>query len=189
MMELHPGDKFTKLTVVKFVGYRQAGSRRRQVYLFRCECGKEVEFLGTDVYRERIKSCGCTHDCGFGESAFRAIRWSYVSNAEARGLVFELTDEELKGLFQSNCHYCGDPPANHSRKKRKDAYASFKYNGVDRVNNELGYTVDNCVPCCRTCNWMKQRMSPSDFLTHCEKVVQYARKGERRGQAPVVSLM
>jgi len=74
MKELIPGDTYANLTVIRFVGLRIVGdSTRRKVYLFRCICGREVEFLGTDVYRERIKSCGCTHDCGYEESAFRAI--------------------------------------------------------------------------------------------------------------------
>jgi hypothetical protein len=179
MKTLTPGDAYTNLTVVRFVGMREVGQRKRQVYLFRCLCGKEVEFLGTDVYRERIKSCGCTHDCGYEESAFRAIRLAYSSNAVARGLGFNLTDEQLKTLFAGNCHYCGEPPSNLSRKKRKLNYAVFKYNGIDRVNNSVGYTIDNVVPCCRTCNWMKQKMSPEEFVSHCRRVVNFTSKGEQ----------
>ena len=179
MKTLTPGDVYTNLTVVKFVGLREIGKRKRQVYLFQCICGKGVEFLGTDVYRERIKSCGCIHDCGYEESAFRAIRLSYSSNAATRGLEFTLTDEQLKALFAGNCYYCGEAPSNHSRKKRKLTYAIFKYNGIDRVDNTQGYTQRNVVSCCFTCNRMKQKLGFKEFIAHCRRVVEYVSKGEQ----------
>ena len=94
---------------------------------------------------------------------------------------FNLTDEQLKVLFASDCCYCGEPPSNLSRKKRKLNYAVFKYNGIDRVDNDQGYSAGNVVPCCRTCNWMKQKMSPEGFITHCRRVVKFASKGEQHG--------
>lgn len=30
------------------------------------------------------------------------------------------------------------------------------YNGVDRVDNEKGYTKENCVPSCGSCNFKKK---------------------------------
>jgi hypothetical protein len=177
MSTLSSGDTYGSLTVIRFIELRQRGMKRRQVYLFRCVCGTEVELLGTDVYRERIKSCGCTHDCGYEEAAFRAIRIAYISNATRRGLDFALTDTQLKQMFSGDCHYCGEPPSNQSRKRRKSDFASFKYNGIDRIVNEQGYTKSNCVPCCKPCNWMKQRMTTVAFLTHCKRIVEYSNNG------------
>lgn len=31
----------------------------------------------------------------------------------------------------------------------------YTYNGVDRLDSSMGYTPDNCVPCCWECNNMK----------------------------------
>jgi hypothetical protein len=47
-------------------------------------------------------------------------------------------------------------------------YAPYKtgiytYNGVDRVNNKLGYTVGNCVSSCIVCNVAKNDSSLEDF--------------------------
>lgn len=36
-------------------------------------------------------------------------------------------------------------------------------NGIDRVNSKEGYTEENSVPCCSTCNKAKLDMSFEDF--------------------------
>ncbi len=174
MPELKSGEKFGMWEVVERVGTVRRGVVNRTVYKFRCACGTEKDLLGTDVYRQRIKSCGCLWDCGFEESAFRATRQNYQRNARIRGLDFALTDSELKVLFTGDCHYCGEPPSNITRKARVNTTANFKYNGIDRTDNPIGYVSGNCVSCCKTCNWMKQRMSPQEFIAHCRRVVNRA---------------
>jgi hypothetical protein len=37
----------------------------------------------------------------------------------------------------------------------------IEYNGIDRVDNEKGYLVENCVPCCFTCNSLKKSVTKS----------------------------
>jgi 5-methylcytosine-specific restriction endonuclease McrA len=34
-------------------------------------------------------------------------------------------------------------------------YFTFLYSGIDRKDNEKGYTEENCVPCCKRCNGIK----------------------------------
>ena len=81
----------------------------------------------------------------------------YRCNARRRGLIFNISKEwfnkERKGL----CHYCKRPNAN----------------GIDRMNNEIGYTEENCVACCKTCNYMKSDRSVSVFIDHCEAIADY----------------
>jgi hypothetical protein len=47
------------------------------------------------------------------------------------------------------------------------------WNGLDRVDNTLGYTEANVVPCCQICNIAKQRMSVDEFVTWISKVHQH----------------
>lgn len=169
--ELKSGERFGNWEVIERFGLVKRGGSNRTAYKFRCLCGTEKVLLGTDVYRNRIKSCGCIHDCGFEESAFRSTRKTYKSNASSRKLAFTLTDDELKMLFSSVCFYCTAEPANVTRKKRLGTYAEYRYSGIDRVDNAKGYTSGNCVPCCKTCNWMKQKMSTENFISHCRQIV------------------
>lgn len=43
------------------------------------------------------------------------------------------------------------------------AHSEYVHNGVDRVDNALGYTPDNCVPCCSRCNYAKRAMPRGEF--------------------------
>jgi len=37
---------------------------------------------------------------------------------------------------------------------------------IDRVDPKKGYTKDNCVPCCATCNFVKNNMNYGDFIQY-----------------------
>lgn len=80
----------------------------------------------------------------------------YVSGSLKRGYGdVELNFDEFKILVTSPCHYCN---------KRNTEEA----NGIDRVNNDLGYTRDNCVPACWKCNRMKHFYHPDFFMEKCK---------------------
>lgn len=66
----------------------------------------------------------------------------------------------FSAIITSNCFYCNSPPV--SLFKRRDA--TVLYNGIDRMGNEGGYTFDNCIPCCRKCNYLKGRFSADGFI-------------------------
>ena len=74
-----------------------------------------------------------------------------------RGYEVTLTDQEMKDRFLSNCVYCNARP--------------HPLNGIDRVDNEQGYTPRNSVPCCSICNRMKHAMTKEVFLAHVEKIL------------------
>lgn len=52
-----------------------------------------------------------------------------------KGLELDITEEFLYQELQKSCTYCGFPST-----------------GLDRKDNSLGHTIDNCVPCCWECN-------------------------------------
>lgn len=83
---------------------------------------------------------------------------AYQDAAARRGHVILLSAEILTCYFRATCAYCGAPPSN----RRQDGY---KYTGVDRVDNEIGYEGGNTVAACRRCNSAKRDMPLADFLT------------------------
>lgn len=91
----------------------------------------------------------------------------YKRRAEGGGIKtknpFNLTEIECKEYFTSRCHYCGY------------RYDGEVLNGIDRVNNNEGYSKDNCVSCCTMCNMMKRVLSREDFLHMCEHILGYMR--------------
>jgi len=86
---------------------------------------------------------------------------STLRNAKKRSLVFELTLEDFIQFFwEKPCHYCGE---------------TNECSGVDRVDNSLGYTLVNSVPCCKTCNLMKYHYTADTFLSKCRQIAERAK--------------
>lgn len=69
-----------------------------------------------------------------------------------RGKTWNLSHEEAFNLIIKSCVYCGHAPNWPDNRV-----------GIDRVANGTGYQIDNCVPCCFTCNSAKGRMSYDEF--------------------------
>lgn len=81
--------------------------------------------------------------------------YSIKKNAKERDLVFEITLDDFEAnFFNKACFYCGDPST-----------------GMDRVDNDKGYTSENCVPCCKDCNVMKLAHTQEKFINHLEKII------------------
>lgn len=89
----------------------------------------------------------------FGQSSANAILSKYKYQAGRRGHDWLLSDAQALSMMGSNCAYCGEEP--YQTYKVKGGYGYFTYNGIDRIDNELGYIVDNVVACCGTCNYAK----------------------------------
>ncbi len=83
----------------------------------------------------------------------------YKKGAYTRGHLFELTYEKTKELFLGDCVYCG-----------KESLLNMKLNGIDRVDNTKGYTLDNCVSCCKICNFMKRVLTKQTFIAQCKRI-------------------
>ena len=45
------------------------------------------------------------------------------------------------------------------------------HNGMDRLDNSIGYEPENCVPCCHWCNVIKFTYSVSEMLEHIKKIL------------------
>jgi len=73
------------------------------------------------------------------------------------------------------CHYCGAVLGNIQ--KSASGNGDFEYTGIDRVDNALGYTASNCVPCCRVCNLAKNDRSRADFIAWIGRVAQHTNQG------------
>jgi hypothetical protein len=100
-------------------------------------------------------------------TALRSLLCRYKQTARRRKVSFTLTDTEFGSLVTQSCYYCGDAPAQVARAKSGE---TLKYNGIDRVNNLFGYSTDNSVSCCGTCNRWKSSMSSEDFLAQIRKI-------------------
>jgi hypothetical protein len=82
----------------------------------------------------------------------------YIKGATERGFDITIDFEIFSELVKSPCHYCGNSTPE-------------EVNGVDRVNNAVGYTKENCVSSCWTCNRMKHAYHKNFFLHKCHIMI------------------
>jgi hypothetical protein len=94
------------------------------------------------------------------------------TNARERGYACELTTEQMLVLMAQPCHYCGAQPSNKS--KNPYYHGAYVYSGIDRVDNDKGYLLDNVVPCCIHCNVAKRSRTRDEFLAWVEAVYLHA---------------
>lgn len=73
--------------------------------------------------------------------------------------------------MKANCHYCGIEPSNTYMK----SYYNVNYNGIDRVDNSIGYEMNNVVACCKMCNIAKNNNTEQEFLQWVKRLSEYQR--------------
>ena len=88
----------------------------------------------------------------------------YKQNAKQRNIEFDLTFEDFDNITKQPCFYCGG-----FNGKCDD----ISYGGLDRIDSNNGYILDNVVPCCEICNKMKLDHDLHDFLEHIKKIINY----------------
>ncbi len=110
-------------------------------------------------------------------SPYNFIMQRLKSGAKSRNLEFNITENFVFNLVKKNCFYCGIEPKEQNRYKSPSykktlteetrQLATIYANGIDRVDNNIGYTDTNCVSCCFKCNQMKLALDKNDFINQC----------------------
>jgi len=83
---------------------------------------------------------------------------SYKNDANKKNIEFNLTEEQFVELCKMPCYYC-------------DVIQDKEFNGLDKKITTNGYNVDNCVSCCRMCNFMKGGVSDVVFINRMEHIL------------------
>lgn len=158
------GNKFGKLLVLE-----RERRYRTTFYKCQCDCGNSVEVSHSNL-KEGTQSCGCLVVETRGgerkplkEVVSKAILNFYKRNAKKRYYHWELPYDKFLELINGNCYYCGAGLSNTFTWHYKYETASLPFNGIDRLDNTIGYIIDNCVSCCRTCNSAKGELSVKEF--------------------------
>lgn len=178
---------FGRLKVVEYSGIDKF---HRTMWKCKCSCGKEKIIPGTNLIHG-TKSCGCisrevptwtTEVNGSanrkpnGISALNDLYSSYRYKSKKYDIEFSLTIDEFIYLTSGCCFYCGDPP--QKLHGRNDLNGGYVFNGIDRLDPNIGYNIKNCVPCCSPCNYAKHRQSVESFLSMVKKIYIHRLEGK-----------
>lgn len=171
-------------TVGEFVVVRGEMVGKNKTWICRCRCGAEKRFWKVSAI-SRQKTCGCGIDeAGLTAKQRRSMlsrMQGYKSGAKSRGFDWELTYRDFVEVATGHCFYCNLEPktwdcVTNAPSIKKDSPNikpedyEIKFNGVDRLNSDLGYTLGNVVPCCVNCNRSKSDMSFDNFRDHVERM-------------------
>lgn len=172
------GKRFGRLLATNQLRIRRCGSGRER--LCYCDCGKEVWVETNKLTTGHTNSCGCWlmifKLLPNGEAARNEVRHGYQADAKRRGLEWLLTDKQFDYITAQPCFYCDLKPSNcksvnrNGGRKNRLGSGDFIYSGIDRINNIIGYHIDNVVPCCRNCNRAKSNMTVAEFLEWINRI-------------------
>jgi hypothetical protein len=84
----------------------------------------------------------------------------YIRSARDKNLEFTISSEEYERIVCNTCYYC-------------NITADKGFNGMDRKDQTQGYTVENCVNCCKMCNYMKKSLNDDVFVKRIEHILSY----------------
>lgn len=177
------GQRFGRLVVRNGL---HVGKDRNRHWMCQCDCGRTVVCHGMNLKRGHTQSCGCLRREVSARSpggkimpnhraVLNKLYHAYARNcALKRKLDFELSRAQFETLVQQPCVYCGVTGSNVI--PCPSCPEGFRYNGLDRVNNELGYIAANVVPCCWECNQSKLDRSKEAFISHAIRIVAWQSK-------------
>lgn len=118
---------------------------------------KPKHVLAVKRYVVRNKEKVDAYNASFAKTTagrYRVIKYRHTKRQWRETL---LTIDQYCMLERSPCFYCGGPTIG----------------GLDRVDNEKGYSLANSVPCCTNCNMMKKNMTSAEFINHILRIYTY----------------
>lgn len=165
-----------------------------------CTCGTVRLATGTNLRSGNTTSCGCHHKevlaaknamlktlppwaadmalyqrkLGYRKqrNALGSNQFSVREGRSRQPVEWALTLDEYVTLVTGECFYCGAPP---SQRPHGINMGALKRNGIDRVNNDEGYTLGNCVSCCAPCNREKRAQSQRVFIENTRRRYEHLR--------------
>jgi 5-methylcytosine-specific restriction endonuclease McrA len=168
------GKRFHYLVVLRRADVKKFG---KAYFDCECDCGNIITTRASSLRLGKRRSCGCKtfhiweqrtqdREIAIKKRVFNRYKrgtWTRQYGEYKDKYVFSLTYEDFSGLIDQPCWYCGVIKANSERDIMDSTGFVLHYNGIDRVDNSKPYTIDNVVPCCKTCNKAKNSMSVEEF--------------------------
>lgn len=152
----------------------------RGYILFECVCGNEFFLRETNKFKS-WSAVRC-QDCHRRSRILDRVGERYVmkrikNDATRAGREFKLTLDQIEWLIHQPCHYCGSKDKNTINVKSKVSgeylVKGFRYNGIDRVDNNVGYLPSNVVACCAVCNRAKNSMGYEEFIGWMDNMIKW----------------
>lgn len=184
-------DRYGRLLVLSHAG---KDARNKHLWLCQCDCGNQKIVVSDNLSSGKSKSCGCLRAEFLSKSgnqfslyedrvvAILKVQYSHLkrrSSKKSKNCTVMGFDDFFK-MSLMPCHYCGiksskklEDRTNEKADGKLLSSTIVDCNGIDRLDSDLGYTVENCVPCCKYCNTAKNTMPVDEFLSWIGRVYKF----------------
>jgi len=129
-------------------------NRKLNLWKCKCDCGKRCIVDSSQLKQQKTKSCGCLR-------TKHPYKWTFthlINNARQNKNKCNITFKQfIKFIKIIKCHYCGKKIKWYKHSIHNGKLSPQRYN-LDRKNNNKGYTIHNCVVCCKLCNKIKSNI-------------------------------
>lgn len=145
--------KCTKCNKVKDISafYKQGGGRNG----FRAVCIECLSLQNKQWYRFDVNKKKVSANKRIWRQTPKGRYSRYKETAQRRGIKWNLTLEQFMHFWQTPCRYCGE---------------KIKTVGLDRIDNNKGYEINNVFPCCTDCNKFKREYPLQYLISKCKKI-------------------
>lgn len=181
-IEIAPGTRFGKLVVIKRNG---SNKQRQAVFLCKCDCGNIHEAIGNHLRSGRCDNCGCEkatkisarHYKGALDDPFLHKKWS-----EMKSRCNNPNNKSFKDYGARGIKVC--PEWNDNYTAFKEWAVSNGYSKelqIDRINNDAGYSPQNCRFVSRIENCNNRRSSR--YIEFCGEKITIAQLARKVGSS------
>ena len=100
----------------------------------------------------------------------------YQYDAKRRNIPFYLSEDEFTMIGKQPCYYC-------------KCISPYTFSGIDRIQSNLPYQFDNCLPCCKSCNILKNCFQWDPLLHHFYRIYDYQQNKNAEPSNPFYTLL
>lgn len=120
-----------------------------------CRKGENKRYYNTIEKREKYNKSKRKYRNTKGR--IKGLLKSYRERDLKKNLEFNLTEEWFRdNILNKSCFYCKDT----------------NLIGVDRIDNNLGHIISNCIPCCSVCNSVRNSIFTIEEMKELGNLIQ-----------------
>jgi hypothetical protein len=182
------GQKYGKLKVIKLL--TQRGNRGQLRWQCKCDCGNKHIVTGESLRAGKSKSCGCLklgRPYNFKDNREMQL-WKYlysstiIKRAKKYNYQSDINIDDFIKISKMPCFYCGESGVQSTKDRCKTITknkrlfvtdAEIRFNGIDRLDSNKGYFINNVVSCCKYCNTAKNTLTTTEFKNHITKIYEH----------------
>lgn len=184
----HLGYRKGNQEIIEFVEYRERSNKAiYPYYKVLCHNCNKVHFgFYYNISDSRSSGIVCSKCSNITNKTYNLytatdsqinINYSnYKSKCKSKNWEFNLDKNEFKNLVLNNCYYCNQKPNQFRQdrcKNKRIIDSSFLMNGIDRLDSNIGYNLQNCVTACEDCNKAKRNLSYEQFLDLIKRIYEF----------------